>query len=322
MKVGLLTTLFGRESLDQVIERLKKLGVYDLEIGTGNYPGDAHCKLEILTDTLKRADFVSKLQDKGMRISALSCHGNPLHPNQAIAKANDDVSRRTVELASKLGVPKVIEFSGCPGDSDDAKYPNWVTCPWPDEYLDLLAWQWDKKVVPYWIERNKQAESCGVNIALEMHPGFVVYSPETMLKLRAAAGKRIGANLDPSHLFWQGIDPIQSVRTLGEAVFHVHAKDTRLYPTNIATAGVLDTKPYGDELNRSWLFRTVGYGHGAEWWADFVSTLQMAGYDDVLSIEHEDSLMAVEEGLSKAVTFLNSLVIREKLAGMWWAKRD
>ncbi len=320
MKVGLFTTLFGRDSLDQVIERAKKLGISDLEIGTGNYPGDAHCKLEFLTNAAKRNEFAKKLQDNGMRISALSCHGNPLHPNKDIARINDEVSRRTVQLAARLGVSKVIEFSGCPGDSDNAKYPNWVTCPWPDEYLDMLAWQWNKKVIPYWTRRNKHADDCGVNIALEMHPGFVVYSPETMMKLRAAAGKRIGANLDPSHLFWQGIDPIQSVRALGKAVFHIHAKDTKLYPANIATGGVLDVKPYGDEINRSWLFRTVGYGHGAEWWSDFVSTLQMLGYDDVLSIEHEDSLMAGEEGLSKAVSFLNSVLIRDRPTEMWWAK--
>ncbi len=320
MKVGLLTVLFGKDSLDQVIERVKKLGVTDLELGTGNYPGDAHCRLEMLTDTLKRTEFARKLADNGMRISALACHGNPLHPNKDISRTHDDVSRRTVQLAANLGVKKVIEFSGCPGDSDDAKHPNWVTCPWPDEYLDLVAWQWEKKVLPYWIERARHAGDHDVNIALEMHPGFVVYSPETLLKLRAAAGKRIGANLDPSHLFWQGIDPIQSVRALGEAVFHVHAKDTKLYPSNLATGGVLDVKPYRDEIHRSWLFRTVGYGHGSEWWAEFISTLQMTGYNDVLSIEHEDSLMAVEEGLGKAVAFLNSLVIREKLSGMWWAK--
>ena len=190
MRVGLLTTLFGRESLDQVIERVKRLGVADLELGTGNYPGDAHCKLEYLTNTLKRNEFVKKLQDNGIRISALSCHGNPLHPDKNIARINDEVSRKTVQLAAKLGISRVIEFSGCPGDSDNAKYPNWVTCPWPDEYLDLLVWQWDKKVIPYWIRRNKHAEDHGINIALEMHPGFVVYSPETLLKLRAAAGRR------------------------------------------------------------------------------------------------------------------------------------
>lgn len=320
MKVGLLTVLFGRESIDEVIQRVKKLGVADLELGTGNYPGDAHCKLEYLTDTLKRTEFQKKLADNGMRISALACHGNPIHPDKQIARSNDEVSRKTVELAAKLGTTKVIEFSGCPGDSDDAKYPNWVTCPWPDEFLTLLEWQWEKKVIPYWIERNKHAEDHGINIALEMHPGFVVYSPETMLKLRAAAGNRIGANLDPSHLFWQGIDPIQAVRILGPAIFHIHAKDTKLYSTNLAAAGVLDTKPYRDEIHRSWLFRTVGYGHGAEWWTDFISTLILVGYDDVLSVEHEDSLMATEEGLAKAVSFLNSIVIREKLREMWWAK--
>src|SRR5438093_6305609 len=191
MRVGLFTTLYGKESLNEVIVRARKLGIADLEVGTGNYPGDAHCKLEYLTDTLKRTEFQKKLSDNGMRISALSCHGNPLHPDGKRAKANDEVSRKTVQLAAKLGVPKVIEFSGCPGDTDKAKYPNWITCPWPDEYLDVLKWQWEKKVIPYWSKRNKHAEEQGINVALEMHPGFVVYSPETMLKLRKATGKRI-----------------------------------------------------------------------------------------------------------------------------------
>ena len=319
MRVGLFTALFGRESLDDVMKRARKLGITDLEVGTGNYPGDPHCKLAYLTDTPKRKEFQKKLEDNGMRISALSCHGNPLHPDKTMAKANDQVSRKTVQLAAKLGISKVIEFSGCPGDSEKARYPNWVTCAWPTEYLDMLAWQWDKKVFPYWTRRNRHADDYGINIALEMHPGFVVYSPETLLKLRNVCGKRIGANLDPSHLFWQGIDPIQSVRALGEAVFHIHAKDTKMYASNIAIGGVLDVKPYNDEIHRSWLFRTVGFGHGAEWWTDFVSTLQMVGYDDVLSIEHEDSLMSIEEGLNKAVSFLNSVLIREKLTEMWWA---
>ena len=88
---------------------------------------------------------------------------------------------------------------------------------------------------------------------------------------------------------------------------------------NTQVNGVLDTKPYSDEIHRSFLFRTVGYGHGREFWTDLVSTLQMVGYDDVLSIEHEDSLMSIEEGLSKAAAFLNRIVIREKLKEMWWA---
>ena len=140
-----------------------------------------------------------------------------------------------------------------------------------------------------------------------------------MLRLREAAGPTLGCNFDPSHLFWQGIDPCAAVRGLGEAIFHVHAKDTRIYEINSRVNGVLDTKPYGNEKSRSWLFRTVGYGHGADFWTDFVSTLQMVGYDDVLSIEHEDSLMSTDEGLTKAAGFLNQILIKEKMKAMWWA---
>ena len=151
-----------------------------------------------------------------------------------------------------------------------------------------------------------------------MHPGFVVYSPETLLRLRAITGPAVGANLDPSHLFWQNIDPIAAIRVLGDAIHYVHAKDTQLYPANLPRSGVLDTKPYTDERNRGWLFRTCGYGHGAEWWKEFVSTLRMHGYDYVLSIEHEDSLLSAEEGLTKAAAFLNELVIREQPGAAWW----
>jgi sugar phosphate isomerase/epimerase len=151
-----------------------------------------------------------------------------------------------------------------------------------------------------------------------MHPGFVVYSPETMLKLRSIAGPSVGCNYDPSHMFWQGIDPIAAIRLLGDAIFHVHAKDTQIYERNLALTGVLDTKPYTDERNRSWIFRTCGYGHGEQWWREFVSTLRMFGYDYVLSIEHEDSLLSPEEGLSKAASFLNQIVIRERPAAAWW----
>jgi sugar phosphate isomerase/epimerase len=228
------------------------------------------------------------------------------------------VSRQTILLAEKLGVPVVVDFSGCPGDSLDAKQPNWVTCPWPPEYGELLEWQWNEVVPPYWEEHGKFAADHGVKIAIEMHPGFVAYSPETMLKLRSIAGPSVGCNFDPSHLFWQQIDPIAAVRILGDAIFHVHAKDTQLYSANLSSTGVLDTKPYTDERHRGWIFRTCGYGHGESWWREFVSTLRMFGYDNVLSIEHEDSLLAPEEGLTKAATFLNSIVIREQPAAAWW----
>ena len=163
------------------------------------------------------------------------------------------------------------------------------------------------------------ARAAGVRIAIEMHPNFVVYNPETMLRLRAVAPGVIGCNFDPSHLFWQGADPVAAIRALGDGIYHVHAKDCRLDPRNIAVNGVLDAKNYTRELERSWIFRTVGYGNDAGTWKAIVSALRLAGYDHVLSIEHEDSLMSGAEGLRKAVAFLRDVVIREPAGIAYWA---
>ena len=318
MRVGVFTALLSQFPLEKVIEKLKTLNINTVEVGTGNYPGDPHCKLSMLDNKQELDRFQKLLADNGITISALSCHGNPLHPDPQVRKGYQETSRRTVELAQRMKVPVVIDFSGCPGDSENAKYPNWVTCPWPPEYLDVLAWQWDKVTIPYWKEHGKFAADHGVKIAIEMHPGFVVYSPETMLRLRAEAGKAVGCNYDPSHMFWQGIDPIKAIRVLGDSIFHVHAKDTQIYDYNLPKTGVLDTKKYTDEANRAWIFRTVGYGHAYAWWTEFISTLRMFGYDYVLSIEHEDSLMSPDEGLTKAAQFLNQIIIREQPSAAWW----
>ncbi|MGO9640202.1 MAG: sugar phosphate isomerase/epimerase family protein [Candidatus Acidiferrales bacterium] len=319
MRLGIFTVVFGSLTLDQVIAQIQKLGISTVELGTGGYHGDPHCGLDMLENTAARGDFQKKISDHGLSISALSCHGNPLHPVREIRERFVSTSRRTILLAEKLGVKTVIDFSGCPGDSDAAKFPNWVTCPWPPDFAGLLKWQWEEKAAPFWIEQAKFARDHGVRIAIEMHPGFLVYSPENMLRLRERAGETVGCNLDPSHLFWQGIDPLAAIRQLGSAIFHVHAKDTMLWQGNINKSGVLDTKPYTDELNRAWIFRTVGYGHGVEWWNSFVSTLRLVGYDDVLSIEHEDSLMSIEEGVAKAAAFLHGVLLKEKPAKPWWA---
>jgi len=318
MKVGVFTPLLSQLPLPAVLDKLKTLKIHTVELGAGNYPGDAHCKLSMLEDARALAEFQKVLKDHGASISALSCHGNALHPDCARAQHDAEISRKTILLAEKLGVPVVVDFSGCPGDSPSASAPNWVTCPWPPEYLQTLEWQWNEVVAPYWIEHAKFAADHGVKIAIEMHPGFVVYSPDTLLKLRSIAGPGLGCNFDPSHLFWQNIDPIAAIRLLGDAIFHVHAKDTQFYPANLPLTGVLDTKPYTDERNRGWIFRTCGYGHGAEWWKEFVSTLRMFGYDYILSIEHEDGLLSADEGLTKAADFLNGLVIRDQPGAAWW----
>ena len=322
MQLSVLANLYGAKSLEETLKILTDLGVYTVEIGAGGYPGKAHCDpAALLADDKKYGEFVSTFEKYGVKICALATHGNPLHPNKAVADEFDTDFKNAVLLAERLGVDTVITFSGCPGDYEGAKLPKWVTCPWPDDFTEILNWQWNEKVIHYWKRTAEFAKAHKVTkIAFEMHPGFCVYNPETLLKLRAAVGEVIGANLDPSHLIWQGIDPVMAVRELRGAIYHVHAKDTKIDKYNTAKNGVLDTKHYGRESERSWVFRTVGYGNGESYWRDFVSELQLAGYDKVLSIEHEDSYMSIDEGLAKAVAFLKNIIINDpKPTSMSWA---
>ena len=321
MKLSVLANLYGSKSLDETLSILSGLGVHTAEIGAGGYPGKAHCNPEeLLADEGKYNEFVATFKKYDVEICALAAHGNPLHPNKDIADGYDKDFRNAVLLAEKLGVDTVITFSGCPGDHDGAKLPNWVTCAWPEDYVEILNWQWAEKVIPYWQKMGAFCKEHGVKIAFEMHPGFCVYNPETLLKLRAAVGDVIGANFDPSHLIWQGIDPVAAIRELKGAIYHAHAKDTKIDKYNTAKNGVLDTKHYGLELERAWVFRTVGYGNNESYWRDLVSNLRLCGYDKVLSIEHEDSVMSIDEGLRKAVGFLKDIIIEEeKPTTMSWA---
>lgn len=320
MKVGVFSAILSNFPLERALEIIKSLDCDTVELGTGAYPGDAHCKpSELLSSKTKLTKFLDAIRASELTISSLSCHGNPLHPDKQLAAQHHKAFENSVKLASQIGVDVVTTFSGCPGDHPGAKFPNWVTCPWPPDFLQILDWQWEKIAIPYWKKQADFARDHGVKIAFEAHPGFLVYNPETLLKMRKACGKTIGANFDPSHFFWQGIDPVKAVRALEGAIHHVHAKDTGLYPVNADVNGYLDTKHYADEKNRAWIFRTVGYGHGPEFWSDFISTLRMCGYDGTLSMEHEDSLMTPAEGLEKGVSFLQNLVIREPKGKVTWA---
>lgn len=316
LKIGIFTVLFQKLPLEEVLDRVVEHGLEAVEIGTGNYSGNAHCNSDkLLRDDIKIKRFIRAISDRRLIISAFSCHGNPLHPNRKFAHNSHNIWRKTVLLAEKLGVGTICVFSGCPGDSEKAIYPNWVTCAWPDDFPKILKWQWENKVIPYWIEEVKFAENHGIKkIAFEMHPGFVVYNPETLLKLREAVGPAIGANFDPSHLLWQGIDPIIAIRALGKhnIIFHVHAKDVYIDSYNTSLNGVLDAKPYTDVSNRSWVFRTIGYGMGYEKWKAIISSLVTFRYNYVLSIEHEDTLMSVDEGFKKAVEFLKKCLFNEE----------
>lgn len=309
MKIGLFTVALFCMGLEPAMAFLKQNGVDALELPARGGVENPHLNIDDLLGSKEKArEFKAIVDGCGMEISALSCHGNPVHPQKEIAQQDHCDFERAVLLAERLGVKKVITFSGCPGDCSGSIYPNWAVCPWPDDFLKILNYQWNDILLPYWRKAAAFASEHGVGVCLEMHPGFCVYNPETMLRLRAAIGNTIGANFDPSHLFWQGIDPVAAIRTLGKAVCHFHAKDVRIDETNCSVNGVLDTKHYGDEIHRSWLFRTVGYGHGMQVWKDIAGALAAVGYDDVLSIEHEDSLMSCMEGLHKAILFLKKII--------------
>ena len=320
MKLGVFTTLLSNLPFEQACKYFHELGIQMVEIGCGGYPGNAHADPDtLLSDDAAFAAFQATLQKYDLQISALSCHGNPVHPDKETAKMYDDTIRKTILLAEKLGIDQINTFSGCPGDHEGAKYPNWVTCPWPNDFTDILNWQWNEVLIPYWKDLVTFAKAHGViKIALELHPGFCVYNTESLLRLREAVGPEIGANFDPSHLIWQGMDPVASIRALGDAIFHFHAKDTKVDTYNTAVNGVLDTKPYSDEIHRSWVFRTIGYGNDASYWKAIISNLRMVGYDYAISIEHEDSLMSKDEGLRKAVDFLKDVLITEETGAMWW----
>ena len=321
MKLCVLENLYAGLPFEESLTKLSALGVEALEIGAGGYPGKAHCDpAALLADKAALAKFKKTVADHGMPIAALAAHGNPVHPNAEIAAGFDADYRDAVLLAEELGVDTLVTFSGCPGDHVGAKYPNWVTCPWPEDFLAVLDYQWNDVLLPYWQKAGAFAKEHGVRIAFEMHPGFCVYNTETMLRIRREIGPVLGANLDPSHLVWQGVDIVAAIRELSDAIHHFHAKDTRIDAINTAQHGVLDCKHYGDELNRSWVFRTVGYGHGAEFWRDIVSALRLVGYDRVMSIEHEDSLLSIDEGLEKAVAFLKPILLSTPKPGsMAWA---
>ena len=321
MKLGVFTTLMSDMPLEDALKYFKSIGIEMIEIGCGGYPGNSHADPEVLlNDEAAFKKFMHTIKKSGLEVSALSCHGNPVHPQKEIAAQYDKIIRNAILLAEKMGLHQINTFSGCPGDCPESKYPNWVTCPWPEDFGAVLDYQWNEVLIPYWKKTVEFAKEHGVNkIAFELHPGFCVYNTYSLKKIREAVGPELGANLDPSHLIWQGMDPVKVISEMGDAIFHFHAKDTRIDKYNTAVNGVLDVQSYGALTNRSWLFRTVGYGNGEGYWRDIISALKTAGYDYAVSIEHEDALMSKTEGIEKAVDFLKPLLISETAGKMWWA---
>jgi len=319
MRLGALSVVLVDRSLREVAELMRGLGLESIELGAGGFIPNVHCNpAALLADRSGLQVFQETLSEFELTVSALAIHGEPLHPDPAIAEAYDRDFRNACMLAEKIGATRLTLLAGLPEAAPGDKTPNWILSPFPPWYMDKLEWQWEERLIPYWKEHGQIAEDHGVRLCFEMHPIDMVFKPEALLRLRDAVGPVIGCNLDPSHLFWQGMDILEVIRALGDAIYHVHAKDARLDPHNVRVNGVLDAKTFQNHANRSWLFRTVGFGHGEHFWREFVSTLRLVGYNDVISIEHEDPLVDPEEGLVLAVDLLRGILLRKPPGAIWF----
>ncbi|MEZ5829775.1 MAG: sugar phosphate isomerase/epimerase [Dongiaceae bacterium] len=310
MKIGMLTDSLPNLGFDAMLDAAATLGIECLEFACGNWSSAPHIELDrMLESSAARAEFGTKVADRGLTISALNCSGNPLYPGSEGARQHD-VTVKTFKLARLLDIDRIVMMSGLPGGPGDAN-PNWIVTEWPPECRTILQYQWQEKVIPYWRALAAVARDNGIKrICLELHGAQAVYNPSTLQRLRNEVGDIVGANYDPSHPMWMGADPLAAVRALGDAIYYVHAKDTRVEPIPAGIDGVLDTRPASEIGARCWNYVTLGFGHGEEWWRQFCAALRMAGYDDVLSIEHEDSLIDPLEGVRKSVELLRNVAYR------------
>ncbi|RAZ75302.1 sugar phosphate isomerase/epimerase family protein [Mesorhizobium atlanticum] len=309
MRIGMITDSLGNLSFDEMLRASAELGLETLEFACGNWSSAPHIDLAAMLDSAAtRAEFVAKVRDHGLTIAALNCSGNPLHPGPQ-GKQHRQVTEDTIRLASLMGIDRVVMMSGLPGGPGDAN-PNWIITDWPPECADIQRYQWDECIIPYWRDLVKFSNNLGVGkLCLELHGHQAVYNVQTLFRLRDAVGETVGANYDPSHPMWMGADPIAAVRKLGSAIYYVHAKDTRVEPIPAAIDGVLDARPPNHYAERAWNYITLGYGHGETWWRQFCTALKQAGYDDVLSIEHEDMMLSPMEGMRKSVALLRNVAI-------------
>lgn len=307
MKLGFVTDSLGGMAFDDVLKHAQRMGCQGLEINTCGWSTAPHFSLkDMLGNASAQSALKAKMADHGLDIISLNANGNPLHPTDP--KQGNDL-RDTIRVAGEMGIRKVCTMSGLPAGSANDVMPNWVVSSWPPETQTILKYQWEEKLLPFWTEIAALCREHGVEqIALELHGNQCVYNVPSLFKLREAIGPVIGANLDPSHLFWMGADPLIAAEALGDAVYHVHAKDTFLNAPKQATTSLLENGSLMDIPARSWSYITLGFGHGEEWWRQFCYRLKMGGYDGWLSIEHEDVLLNSLEGLEKSVALLQNVM--------------
>jgi sugar phosphate isomerase/epimerase len=307
MKLGFVSDSLGGMPLNVLLDNAARMGVSGIEVNTCGWSTAPHFDLKsMLGNAVAQKDFLKGFSDRGLDVISLNANGNPLHPTDP---AQGEGLKNTIRVAGEMGIKTVCTMSGLPAGNPSDTMPNWVVSSWPPETQAILNYQWEEKLFPFWTEIVALANECGVEkIALELHGNQCVYNVPSLLKLRQGVGPIVGANLDPSHLFWMGADPLIAAEALGEAVYHVHAKDTFLNAPKQAVTSLLENGSLTDIPARSWSYITLGFGHSEEWWRQFCYRLKMAGYDGWLSIEHEDVLLNSLEGLEKSVALLKGVM--------------
>jgi sugar phosphate isomerase/epimerase len=319
MEIALLTASMLDRPWESVLNAATRHGIRLIEAcGGGHIPKVHYDPVRLASDEAAFENFRRSLDERGQNICAFSCHGNPLHPNRAIADAAHADFVATCKIAQQFGVKAVCVLAGTPGGGPDDQTPNWIVNSSFVMFKEAYRWQWAERVIPYWKKAARIANEHGVKICVEPHTGDVVYNTQTFLRLREAVGPVIGMNFDPSHLWWQGIDPVVLVETVGPAIYSCHVKDVFIDSRLVARDGVASSCDYDDWQNRSWSYRTIGYGHGESFWREFVIALRRVGYDGALSIECEEPYLTVDESLAKSVQLLRQVVPSEPApTGNW-----
>jgi sugar phosphate isomerase/epimerase len=307
LELGLYTDSVPDLTLAEALDLAVRVNARAIEVSTGGTSTAPHLRIdELLGAATKLDDFRRAFEERGLRIAALNCSGWPLHPTRG--KADEQLIRSTILLAERLGVRKLVTMAGNPGDGPNATVVNWIFYPWPPEMVQLRERQWDE-AIGFWREVVPFAQSHGIErIAFELHPLALVYNVPTLQRLRDAVGHTLGANMDPSHLFWQQMDPITIIEALGPAIHHVHLKDTAIVADQVALAGVLDQRTFASPRDRAWNFRTLGAGHGPAYWSAFVAALAAVGYDDALCIENEDVELPSVQGVERSADFMRPII--------------
>jgi sugar phosphate isomerase/epimerase len=307
MEIGLYAESTGLDSLAETLLHAQRLDIRRIELSTGGQNSRPFLDVEAMLESgAARRELVETLGAHNMTLSALNISAFPLHPR--IGATHVELTRQTMRLAGEVGVDRIIAQSGVSGDAAESTAPHWVVYTWPPEMLDIVRRQWDG-CIALWRDLAEYGKTLGVTrICFELHPLNLVYNVPTLLRLREAVGEAIGANFDPSHLMWQGMDIPACIRALGPAIYHVHVKDVMMHPAKQALVGVLDNRPDVSYRERPWTFCTPGFGHDARWWREFFVALDDIGYDDVASIENEDPYLPGLAGVERTVPFLRQVM--------------